>query len=598
MGPVGERDPLAVRARQARGQRRAVPTGLLVRPLAGQEGGGLDLVHERDRRHRIGHLGHVVVVGPDLAHQVDGLAVQRLVGLAGLVSLLNALVGPGLTLPGAGRLGVVDAVLGPLHREAGVEDAAGIERRLGGVDQRERCDRGQRGRVGLGGEELADAAVGDAHHSHLAELDPGLARHGLDHVVAVQALQRLEEVERAARAAGAAHVHVDDRHAHHVAQDRDAALRPGRVGVAVAPVLDQGRRRAGRDLRQRNAGARGVRHVLGRMHVEGQLGAVARGQIAVAAGGDRLVVDLRARGRRPRGEHRQRPRLRSPGGKPDAIADPRLHVAEHEAALRVGSLRGDLPAGAIEQRHLRARRQVGHVDLLDAAVRAERRLGHTRSAHERERQGGSTHRKTDPPHVGHSIRPCAALVAVPGRGRYCRLDALDPSAGVRDHRDRAPRRRRELGVGRGDGDSAEDRGERDLDLELGERCIRCSGARRRRTAARCRARARRPGSAPARSAPGRDRRSGSWWTPQASIRIERSRRDAVGPDLERLVEDAAGGDRYRRADPQHLLDERAEVLRRRSRAPRRSRERERRDCGRAAPRPRRSRRPSSRGRRR
>ena len=90
-------------------------------------------------------------------------------------------------------------------------------------------------------------------------------------VVAVEALQRLEEVERAARAAGAAHVDVDDREAHQVGEDRDAALRAGRVGVAVARVLDQRRRRAGRDLREADADREGVRHVLRRMDVDASL---------------------------------------------------------------------------------------------------------------------------------------------------------------------------------------------------------------------------------------------------------------------------------------------------------------------------------------
>ena len=96
--PVGEREPLAVRPGELAGERRAVAAGLLVGPLAGHERRHLDLVHERDRRERVGHLGHVVVVGTNLRHQVDGLRMQRLVRRAGRIALLDALVGPGLTL--------------------------------------------------------------------------------------------------------------------------------------------------------------------------------------------------------------------------------------------------------------------------------------------------------------------------------------------------------------------------------------------------------------------------------------------------------------------------------------------------------------------
>ena len=226
---------------------------LLVRELAGHVHRHLDLLDERDRRERVGHRGLVVVVGPDLGQQVRRLAVEDLVGLAGLVALLDPLVGPALPAVGRRRLGVVDPLLGPVHGESRVEDAARIEGRLGGVEHRERRDRGQARRIRLRGEELADPAVGDAHHPHLVVQDPRLARDRLDHVVAVEALQRLEEVEGAARAAGAAHVHVDDREAHQVGEDRDPALRPGRIGVAVAGVLDQGRRRPGWDVRQRKA---------------------------------------------------------------------------------------------------------------------------------------------------------------------------------------------------------------------------------------------------------------------------------------------------------------------------------------------------------
>ena len=133
----------------------------------------------------------------------------------------------------------MDALLGPGDGEACVELATGIQRRLRLVDRRERGDRGQVGRIGLCGEQLADRPVGDAHHPHLVVQHPRLVRDGLDHVVAVEILQGLEIVVRAARAAGAAHVHVDHREAHQVRERRDPALRAAGIGVAIARVLDQ-----------------------------------------------------------------------------------------------------------------------------------------------------------------------------------------------------------------------------------------------------------------------------------------------------------------------------------------------------------------------
>ena len=99
-----------------------------------------------------------------------------------------------------------------------LSDAARIERRLHLVDHGEGRDRGQARRASLAGEELADAAVGDAHHPDLVVGDPRLPGDRLDDVVAVEVLQRLEEVERAARAARAAHVDVDDRESHDVGE--------------------------------------------------------------------------------------------------------------------------------------------------------------------------------------------------------------------------------------------------------------------------------------------------------------------------------------------------------------------------------------------
>ncbi len=105
---VGEREPLALGAGEAPRERRAVAAGLLVGPLAGEVGRRLDLVHERDRRQRVGDaLRTVVAVGPHLGEQVERLGVQRLVGLARLVAALDPVVRPPLAAGGGGRPGVV-----------------------------------------------------------------------------------------------------------------------------------------------------------------------------------------------------------------------------------------------------------------------------------------------------------------------------------------------------------------------------------------------------------------------------------------------------------------------------------------------------------
>src|SRR5205814_8998121 len=114
--------------------------------------------------------------------------------LAGLIVLLAPLVRPALAAVGAGRKGLVLTLLCPRDREAGVEDAAGIEGRRRGVDRGEWCDRLEVRRVELCGEELTDRAVGDSHHADLVAEDPGLVCDRLDHVVAVEVLQWLEEV--------------------------------------------------------------------------------------------------------------------------------------------------------------------------------------------------------------------------------------------------------------------------------------------------------------------------------------------------------------------------------------------------------------------
>ena len=50
-------------------------------------------------------------------------------------------------------------LLHPREREAGIEDPARVQGRLRSVDHRQRRDRREAGRPGLGREELADAAV-------------------------------------------------------------------------------------------------------------------------------------------------------------------------------------------------------------------------------------------------------------------------------------------------------------------------------------------------------------------------------------------------------------------------------------------------------
>ena len=333
--------------------------------------------------------------------------MEILVGLAGRVAFLDPLVGPGLPAGGRRRLGVMDPLLGPGDRKPRVQDAARIESRLRGIEHRERRDRGQARRVGLGGEQLADPAVGDSHHPDLVMESPRLARDRLDHVVPVEALQRLEEVEGATRAAGAAHVDVDHREAHQVGEDGDPALRTGRVRVPVARVLDQGRSGPRGERRQLHAGQH-LRHVLRRMHVHGQLGAVAGGHIAVAAGGDGLVVDGGARRSRLSREHGQRARCLPARGGTHAVAGSRRHAAEQDAPQRVGLPGGDGLAGAVQQRHLRARSDTGHVDLLHAAARGERgRGGGPRRGHQHDRHHDGTRCDPNPrPPHGIADTPC------------------------------------------------------------------------------------------------------------------------------------------------------------------------------------------------
>ena len=133
----------------------------------------------------------------------------------------------------------------PRQREPGVEDPAGIERRLTVVDHRQRCDRGEVRRIRRADEQLADAAVGDPHRPDLVVQHPRLPGDGLDDVVAVEALEALEVVKRTARAAGAPHVDVDDGEAEQVRDLGEAAVRTvERICVAVAGVLNERRVRA------------------------------------------------------------------------------------------------------------------------------------------------------------------------------------------------------------------------------------------------------------------------------------------------------------------------------------------------------------------
>ena len=97
---VGEGEPFASCPGEVLGQIGTVTAGLLVRPLAGHEHRHVDLVDEGDRRQRVGDGGYVVIVGADLGQQVRRLAVEDLIGPAGLVPLLDPLVGPALPAVG------------------------------------------------------------------------------------------------------------------------------------------------------------------------------------------------------------------------------------------------------------------------------------------------------------------------------------------------------------------------------------------------------------------------------------------------------------------------------------------------------------------
>jgi hypothetical protein len=144
-----------------------------------------------------------------------------------------------------------------------------------------------------------------------------------------------------------------------------------------------------------------ARGVLREADVDRQLRAVARGQVAVAARGERLVVDVLARRRRLLGEHGKGLGLVAPVRGADDVSVAGLHAAEQEAALRVRALPRNRPAGCVDERHLRVGRQARHVDLFDAAVRIDRSMGRGRAEDERD----SSEENNSPHHLRDSITP-------------------------------------------------------------------------------------------------------------------------------------------------------------------------------------------------
>ena len=334
---------------------REVAAGLLVLPGAGEEHRHVDVVDERRRRERVGRRAAAVGVGPDLAEHAGSLQPERLVGAARLVTGRDALARPPLAASRAGRgSGIGLAVLRPPEREAVVEDAPGIQRGVGVVEHRERRDRGQVRRARVRDEQLGDARERDAHHADGAVEDPRLRGDGLDHVVPVERLELLEVVVRAAGAAGAAEVHA---HGGEAEQLRDPRRRLRRVGVrrVVPGVLDHG----GVGPTTRGSGQRDV---------DRQLGAVARGQVAVPRA-EVLARVERLRRRVGGARHRHRRRL----GVPDAddVARARAHVAEEHAAGGVDRARRDLPAVGRPEHRGGAGRGSGDRDLLDARLHRE-----------------------------------------------------------------------------------------------------------------------------------------------------------------------------------------------------------------------------------
>ena len=407
------------------------PAGLLVLPLAGQERRHVDVLDERVRIEFVGHRRVIRRVGFDLLHQVRRLAVQRLVGGARLIAFFDARVRPCLTVPGAGRFGVLLALLRPRHREARVQDAARVERRRRGVDHRQRRDRREVRRLLLCREQLADPAVGDAEHAHLVAEHPRLVCDRLDHVVAIEVLHVFKEVKGAARAAGSPHVHVDYGEAHQVGKHRDAVFRTRRVRVPVARVLDD-RRVGSRVARRRHPRYRKRRKMKARrdawlacrtarrVHVDRQFCAVACLQVRVAVVGDRLVVDARVPRCRRIGVNRDRFGGFPCGGDADLVVLAWLHFPEQHASKRVRVLRGD---GRVlfQQRHLGVRRQAGRVHLFGAALRGEGRRARRR--HQPENKHCERRGQTDP-RAAPARRSCGQPASLTGT-------AHDPTTATR-----------------------------------------------------------------------------------------------------------------------------------------------------------------------
>ncbi len=214
--------------------RREATTGLLVLPGTGQEGGHRDAVHERAGGQRITALGGVEGRLRRQLGQIPVLAAQELVGVAGLVTLLDPTRHPPLAVGVVGPLPGVAPALG----EAVVVDAPGIDHRAVGVlDHREGSDCGQTRRLGLGHVQLADPRVGDADHAHVVAVDPVLGGDRLDHVVAVDGLEGFVEVEGTPRATRAPDVHPHGRPSEEAVHLGDR-LRLVGAGRVVPRVLD------------------------------------------------------------------------------------------------------------------------------------------------------------------------------------------------------------------------------------------------------------------------------------------------------------------------------------------------------------------------
>ena len=235
-----------LRPGEMRDQCWTMPARLLVLPLAGQKDRHLDLVDEGIRVQGVGDCRVVVRVGS--RSRTAGWSLRR-EGL-GWRHMSCRRFGSADT-PTAVRwwarpVGVLLALLRPGHREACVEDAAREQRRRRRIDGRQRRDRLEGGRIELRYEQLADRAVGDAHHPDLVVQDPRLVGNGLYDVIPVEILQRLEEVERPTRATGATHVDVDHGESHEICENSDPILRSGGIRVPIARIFDK--RRVGRKV--------------------------------------------------------------------------------------------------------------------------------------------------------------------------------------------------------------------------------------------------------------------------------------------------------------------------------------------------------------